>query len=199
VVARVAEVGPGWASGAEAEPRVAIAACALQRALVVSVSNNSVAGGVVLALQRGVPVVLDGVVGAAGEEARDGGPLVAEPGVRAEDGVVLLGREGPVLHLRRQLVAPPEAARLAGAARDGPADEGPVAGAVAGHQALQGLVLLGAPGALDPVHVRLAAAATAGRRRRRHALLKTSSEYWGAWPSDDMSLDGSERWGWEEE
>ena len=130
MVAGVAEVGPGRASGAEAEPRVSVAAGALERALVVGIRCTSVCriavgggSGVVLALERGVPVVLDGVVGAAGEEARDGGPLVAEPCVRAEDGVVLLGREGAVLHLRRQLVAPPEAARLAGATRDGAADE----------------------------------------------------------------------------
>jgi hypothetical protein len=77
----------------------------------------------VLPLKRGVPVVLDGVVGAPGEQAGDGGPLVAEPGVGAEDGVVLVGGEGAVLHLRGKLVAPPEAARLAGPAGDGLADK----------------------------------------------------------------------------
>ena len=40
---------------------------------------------------------LDGVVGAAKEEARDGGPAVAEPRVGADNGGVLLGGEGPVL------------------------------------------------------------------------------------------------------
>ena len=54
-------------------------------------------GGDELALEGAVLVVLDGVVGAAGEEAHDGGPVVAEPRVGADDGGVLLGREGPVL------------------------------------------------------------------------------------------------------
>ena len=54
-------------------------------------------GGGELALEGAVPVVLDGVVGAAEEEARDGGPAVAEPCVGADDGGVLLGREGPTL------------------------------------------------------------------------------------------------------
>jgi hypothetical protein len=66
-----------------------------------------------------------------------------------------------VLHLRRQLVAPPQAARLARPPRDGAADQGPVARAVPGHKALQRLVLLGAPRALDPVHVLAAAPAAA--------------------------------------
>ena len=54
-------------------------------------------GGGELALEGAVPVVLDGVVGAAEEEARDGGPAVAEPRVGADDGGVLLGREGSTL------------------------------------------------------------------------------------------------------
>ena len=54
-------------------------------------------GGGELALEGAVPMVLDGVVGAAGEEARDGGPAVAKPRVGANDVGVLLRREGPVL------------------------------------------------------------------------------------------------------
>jgi hypothetical protein len=144
-VAGVAEVGSRRAAGAEA--------VAVIGPLVVWPPPHLFLLVVVLPLERGVPVVLDGVVGAAGEQPSDGGPLVAEPGVRAEDGVVLLGREGTVLHLRGQLVAPPQPARLARPPRDGAADQGPVARAVPGHQPLQRLVLLGAPRALDPVHV----------------------------------------------
>jgi hypothetical protein len=120
----------------------------------------------VLALEGGVPVVLDGVVGASREQAGDGGPLVAEAGVGAQDGVVLVRGEGAVLHLRGELVAPPEAARLAGPPRDGLADEGPVARAVAANQTLQRVVLLGAPGALDPVYVLGASTST-----RRHGSI----------------------------
>ena len=98
-------------------------------------------------------MVLDGVVGSAREEAGYGGPLVSESGVGPDYGVVLFRREGPVLHLRGQLVAPSEPAGLAGAARDGLADQGPVPGPVLLHQLLQSLVLFWAPWALDPIHV----------------------------------------------
>ena len=54
-------------------------------------------GGGELALEGAVPVVLDGIIGAAGEEARDGGLAVAEPRVGTDDGGVLLGHEGPAL------------------------------------------------------------------------------------------------------
>jgi len=98
-------------------------------------------------------VVFDGVVSSAVEEAGYGGPLVAEAGMGPDNGVVLFVGEGPVLHLGGQLVAPAEPAGLAGAARDGLADEGPVPGPVFLHQLLQSLVLLRAPWAFDPVHV----------------------------------------------
>jgi hypothetical protein len=45
-------------------------------------------------------MVLDGVIGATIEEASDGGPIVAEPGVGPDDDLVLLLGEGSVLHLR---------------------------------------------------------------------------------------------------
>ena len=90
-------------------------------------------------------MVLDGVVGAAREEARDGGPLVAVAGVGGEDERVLARREGAVVHVGAELVAPAEAAGLAGAAGDGGADEAPAVGAVLLHQAGQQAVLLGAP------------------------------------------------------
>jgi len=51
-------------------------------------------------------VVLDGVIGATIEKASDGGPLVAEPGVSPDYGVVLVLGEGSVLDLRGELVAP---------------------------------------------------------------------------------------------
>ena len=98
-------------------------------------------------------MVLDGIVGAAGEEAGDGGPAVAVAGVGGEDGVVLGGGEGAVLDVGAELVAPAQAAGLAGAAPDVLAYEGPVAGAVAVHQAGQDLVLLRAPRPLDPLPV----------------------------------------------
>jgi len=98
-------------------------------------------------------VVLDGVVGSALEQAGYGGPFVAEAGMGPDYGVVFLGREGPVLDLGRELIAPAEPAGLAGAARDGLADEGPVPGSVLLDELLQSVVFLGAPWAFDPVHV----------------------------------------------
>jgi hypothetical protein len=52
-------------------------------------------------------VILNRVIGPTVEQARDRGPLVAEPRVGAYDLVVLFGSEGTVLYLRRELVAPP--------------------------------------------------------------------------------------------
>lgn len=106
-----------------------------------------------LALQRGVPVVLDCVVGSALEQAGYGGPFVAEASMGPDYGVVLFGREGPVLDLGGELIAPAEPAGFAGAARDGLADEGPVPGPVLLDEPLQSLVLLRAPWAFDTVHV----------------------------------------------
>jgi hypothetical protein len=57
-------------------------------------------------------VVLDGVVGAAGEEARDERPLVAVGAVRAHEPLLLLLRERPPVDPRVQLVEPPQAAAL---------------------------------------------------------------------------------------
>lgn len=67
-------------------------------------------GGSATAAEGGVPVVLDSVVGASGQEARDGGPLVAVEGVGLGDDVILGGGEWAVLHVGAQLVAPPETA-----------------------------------------------------------------------------------------
>lgn len=106
-----------------------------------------------LTLERGVPVVLDGVVGSAVEEAGDGGPLVAEAGVGPDYGVVFLWREGTVLHLRGELVAPPEPAGLAGPTGYRLADQRPVTGAVLLYQPLQSVVLFGTPWTLYPIHI----------------------------------------------
>jgi hypothetical protein len=59
-----------------------------------------------------VPVVLDGVVGAAREEARDESPLVAVRAVRRQEPLLLLLREGAPVDPRVQLVEPPQAAAL---------------------------------------------------------------------------------------
>lgn len=118
----------------------------------VSVSVAVIAQRRALALERGVPVVLDRVVGATVEQPRDCGPLVAEARVGSDDGVVLFGREGTVLHLRRELVAPPQPARLAGPARYRLADQRPVPRPVLLDQILESVVLFGAPRALDPIH-----------------------------------------------
>jgi hypothetical protein len=57
-------------------------------------------------------VVLDGVVGAAREEARDHGPLVAVEAVRRHEALLLLIAEGALADPRVQLVEPPEPAAL---------------------------------------------------------------------------------------
>ncbi|TQD91160.1 hypothetical protein C1H46_023243 [Malus baccata] len=95
--------------------------------------------------QSGVPVIFDGIVGAAGEEAGDGGPLITVEGMSLDNNGVLLRRKGLVLDGGAELIAPTEAAGLAGAAGNASADEGPVTGAVLGHQFDQGGVLLRAP------------------------------------------------------
>ena len=61
--------------------------------------------------EDGVPAVLDGVVGAAREEARDGGPLVGVQAVERDDPLVLLEGEGSAgVDDGAQVLAPPEAA-----------------------------------------------------------------------------------------
>jgi len=84
--------------------------------------------------EGGVPVVLNGVVGAAREEARDGGPLIPVNSVSLDDDLVLHRTEGPMPHVRAELVAPSQPAGLAGAPRNAAADDGPVPRAVLVHQ-----------------------------------------------------------------
>jgi hypothetical protein len=79
----------------------------------------AVRGGLLAVLARhdDVPVVLDGVVGAAREEARDHGPLVAVEPVRRHQPLLLLVAEGPLADARVQLVEPAQAAALPCTAR----------------------------------------------------------------------------------
>ena len=108
-------------------------------------------GGGAAAAEGGVPVVLDGVVGAPGEEARDGGPLVTVEGVGPEDDVVLHRREGAVLHGGAELVAPPQPARLPRPPRYPAAYSRPVPCPVLRHQLQQRRVLLRGPRPLDSI------------------------------------------------
>lgn len=123
-------------------------------------------------------MILDRIVGAAGEEASDGGPLVAVEGVCPDDRGVLCRSERLVLHVGAELVTPPQPARLAGAAGDAGADEGPVARAVLGHQLDESGVLLWAPRPLHSVHgerIRITGSVVrvnlnGGTRRRRNGV-----------------------------
>lgn len=90
-------------------------------------------------------MVFDGVVGAAGEEAGDGGPLVAVEGVGFDDEGVLGGGERAVVDAGAQLVAPPQAARLAGPPWYPGAYQGPVARTMLVDELYEGGILLWAP------------------------------------------------------
>ncbi|CAL4894756.1 unnamed protein product [Urochloa decumbens] len=70
-------------------------------------------GGHGLLLELGVPVVLDVVVGPAGELGRDDGPPAPDGGVEGPDDPVLLLRVPAVLDVGAQVVEPPQAAALA--------------------------------------------------------------------------------------
>lgn len=93
-------------------------------------------------------MVFNGVVSATREEAGDGGPLVSKAAVGPDDGLVLFGRKGTVLHLGRKLVTPAEPARLTGSTRNRLADQRPVPGTMLLDQPLQRLVFLWAPRSL---------------------------------------------------
>lgn len=118
-------------------------------------------GGGVADLHRlaegGVPAVLDGVIGPAVEVTRDGGPLVAVHALLLDDARVLLGREGPAVQLRRQVLAPPQPARLGAAPGHRARDRRPVLASVLPHRRPQRLVLIGAPRRLLAVRLALAA------------------------------------------
>lgn len=81
-------------------------------------------------------MVLDGVVGTTIEEASDGCPFVAEPGVGTNNGIVFLRTERTVLHLRRELITPTEPAGLTGSAGDRLADQSPGSRSVAVYESL---------------------------------------------------------------
>lgn len=93
-----------------------------ERLVVIGFGIERIGDGGAFPLESGIPVVFDGVVGATVEQASDCGPLVAEPGVRSHDSIVLLGRERPVLDVGRELIAPPQTAGLAGSTGNGLAD-----------------------------------------------------------------------------
>ncbi|GER36937.1 nucleobase-ascorbate transporter 8 [Striga asiatica] len=76
-------------------------------------------------------------------------PTVAVLGVRPEDDSVLLRRERPVLHHRRELIAPPEAARFPQSPRNRLAYQRPILRAVDINEPPEQVVLLRAPRALD--------------------------------------------------
>ncbi|KAL8029960.1 hypothetical protein ABFX02_14G256400 [Erythranthe guttata] len=108
--------------------------------------------------QGGIPVIFYGVIGAAVEQPRNGGPPVAVPVVRRRNGVVLRLGEGAVLDLRAELVAPPQPARFPRPALDVLTDQRPVPGAVPVHQPGQDLVFLRTPRAFNSLrqqHIRI--------------------------------------------
>lgn len=112
-------------------------------------------------------MVLDGIVGAAGEQARDGGPAVAVLVVGSKDGVVLRRGEGAVLHRGAELVAPPQAARFPGTTLYVLADHRPVSWAVPVDEAGQDPVLLGAPWTFDSLSVPRVRGSVGGRGAHR--------------------------------
>lgn len=96
-------------------------------------------------------MILNGIIGAAGEQPRNGGPAVAVPLVRRQDGLVLRRGEGAVLDVWAELVAPPQPTRLPGPTLYVISDQRPVPGAVFLDQSGQDLVFLRTPGAFNPV------------------------------------------------
>lgn len=99
-------------------------------------------------------MILDSVVGAAGKETRDGGPLVPVKFATFNDDFVLLRSEVTMLHVRAELVAPSQPARLAAAPRNASADEGPVPRAELVHQFRQCLVFFSTPRPLHDILTR---------------------------------------------
>nr|ACN31059.1 unknown [Zea mays] len=128
-----------------------------------------------LLLELGVPVVLDVVIGPAGELGRDDRPPAADGAVERPNDPVLLVGVAAVLDVRPQVVEPPQPAALAAPVQPCFLRQGdPVAAdAVQLDVAPQLLVLLGRPG--SPLHARLVAARRAAHvRRARHTATCTS-------------------------
>lgn len=98
-------------------------------------------------------MVLDSVIRPTREKASNSSPSVTEVSMSSDNSLILLRGEGAVLDLRRELIAPAEAAGLTRTARNGFADERPVAWAMLLNQSLKGIVFLRAPWTLDPIHV----------------------------------------------
>lgn len=102
------------------------------------------------ALERGVPVVLDGVVCPAGHFLGDLGPAVPEERVELEElGVLGLG-PGALLDARVEVVEPPLAALLPRSALQGAGDGRPRSRPEPRHQLQQPLVLVALPRSPSP-------------------------------------------------
>merc|ERR1719199_1558035 len=101
-----------------------------------------------LALERRVPVVLDGVVSAAREELSDLCPSVVESLVCFDKEGVLLGCPAVFAHIRVELIVPALADLLAGAAWEVDGESGPGLEAVPAHELHYHRVLLSGPWAL---------------------------------------------------
>lgn len=87
-----------------------------------------------------------------------------------EDGFVFGWREGAVLNIGTELVAPPEPARLSGTTLDVSANERPIPGTVPVDESCKNPILFGAPRTLDPVGVGWVSGRLGGEgrvRRRR--------------------------------
>lgn len=96
-------------------------------------------------------MVLNRIIRPARQDARNSGPLITMNGMRLNDDGVLIWSKGAVLNVGRKLVAPPESAGLAGASRNGGADEGPVPGTMLLNKLDKRGIFLGAPRTLDPI------------------------------------------------
>lgn len=96
-------------------------------------------------------MVLDGVVRSAGQETRNGGPLISMDGVSPDDDGVFIGSKRAVLYAGAKLIAPSEPARLAGATWYVDTDERPIARAVLVDEVDERGVLLGAPRAFHSI------------------------------------------------
>nr|GMD07177.1 hypothetical protein SETIT_1G057400v2 [Ipomoea batatas]GMD08750.1 hypothetical protein SETIT_1G057400v2 [Ipomoea batatas] len=110
--------------------------------------------GGMLPLQRRIPVVFDRVIGASIQHSSNSRPFIPDLRVRLRNNLILLPRERPVLHLRRQLIAPPQPTRLPRSPWNRLAYQRPVPRAVLLHKLPQQIILLRAPRPLNPIRIR---------------------------------------------
>ena len=127
--------------------------------------------GLVLLLHGRVPVVLDGVVRAAGQVLGYLGPSIAHAHVQVDEERVLVVGPRRLLDVRIEVVVPALATLFAQAAAQVLGDERPALGAVLAYQVDHLGVLLLGPRALDEVRVEdllpALLALVLGARRRR--------------------------------